>query len=364
MRIAFRVDSGHRMGSGHIMRCVTLAQALKEQGAEILFLTRPQRGDSVAVLEREHLPWQTLRSSAPPSGTLAHRDWLGTTQTLDAQECLTLLGDDPWDLIVVDHYALDRAWESQLHGTCQQVMVIDDLADREHKSAILLDQNLGRTPADYSGLVADEAALLTGVNFSLLKPIYARARKSVMTRRELRRLLVSMGGVDPDNVTATVLEALASTTLTNRIQVTVVLGAGYAYQAELEDLLGRLQLDVSVVRNVTNMHEYMVVADLAIGGAGTTSWERCCLGLPTVAIELADNQKTAIRGLAETGAAIAMQRHQIATELPQVVTVLANEPKRLEQMSQAALSLVDGQGLARVVDVIMARLATGQEIAK
>src|SRR5690606_35975420 len=190
------------------------------------------------------------------------------------------------DWLIVDHYALDARWESQQKDFCGRLAVIDDLASRPHSCDLLLDQNLGRRMQDYSHLVADNCELLIGPDYALLRPEFISARKHSLERREkpvLRNLLISMGGVDKDNVTSHVLEALKPCLLPNDTRISVVMGANAPWAGLVQQQAAMMPWCTEVVFNVDNMAQRMAESDFAIGAAGSTSWERCCLGLPAFA---------------------------------------------------------------------------------
>src|SRR5690554_1022852 len=358
MLIAFRVDAGISMGSGHVMRCATLAHALVAKGHEVCFFCRPQAGDLCAWLIAQG--FQVIELAAAIGGTEAnyHKDlhatqhgaWLGVTQAEDAAQTLAAVRVQP-DLWIVDHYGLDAYWHKQV-AVSTSLLVIDDLADRQYAADLLLDQNLGRSAKDYSGLT--EAEVLAGLDYVLLRPEFTRARKQSYTRQRLEHIVITMGGVDQPNATGIALNALLSTELATLRKITVILGQANPHKAEIAQL-GRLSQEVKIelVQGVDNMAERLCDADLAIGAAGTTSWERCAVGLPTVIVELAANQKLAAEALAVTGAAEPVALTELAEKLPALVKRIASTPDLLTYMSTQAYNLVDGGGTERVVERLL-----------
>jgi len=219
----------------------------------------------------------------------------------DARQTAALSGSVDW--LVVDHYEIDRRWERAMRPACRRLMVIDDLVDRPHDCDILLDQTFGRQPDEYDALTPDECRVLAGTRYALLRPEFAAGRPSALARRAagegIDHVLVSMGGFDPENRTHDVLETLADTPYARRLTVTVVVGADSAVSPN--PLRGRFR-KLDIRQQVANMAELMAAADLAIGAGGTTSWERCCMGLPSLVCVLADNQRDIARQLAAAGA--------------------------------------------------------------
>ena len=235
-------------------------------------------------------------------------------------------------------------------------MVIDDLADRHHDCNLLLDQNLGREAADYRGKVPDACEVLAGPKFALLRPEFSIFRESSPYRRtisEVKQLLVTMGGVDPDNATGAVIEALKSTFFSSQCKVIIVLGRDAPWLEQVRQFARELPMRAEVRVGVSNMAELMATSDLAVGAAGFTSWERCCLGLPTVLFVLADNQRSIALSLQKAGAARIFDRTEGKVSLSQLLSEIAGSVEELNRMSAMGRSLVDGRGTARVVSSLV-----------
>jgi UDP-2,4-diacetamido-2,4,6-trideoxy-beta-L-altropyranose hydrolase len=163
--IAFRVDANSQIGTGHFMRCLTLAVALKQCGAQIRFVSRdlPTYLRDMFVARDLDLVSLSSAEKEKPTRDLAHSHWLGASQAQDAKATIQALSDNSWDWLIVDHYALDVRWESTLRKSTKQIMVIDDLADRQHNCDVLLDQNLYRDmQTRYSDKVPAHCRLLLG----------------------------------------------------------------------------------------------------------------------------------------------------------------------------------------------------------
>lgn len=360
MIVAFRTDASLDIGTGHIMRCLTLADALRERGADCRFICRAHAGNLIELIrDRGHtvvaLPAapDDLPTDPVTAVTPAHAWWLGTDWATDASQTAAALGDAPLDWLIVDHYALDARWEHQLRPACRRLMVIDDLADRPHDCDLLLDQNLGRNASDYAPHVPHNCTLLIGPNYALLRPEFAALRAQSLARREkpqFKRMLIAMGGVDKDNATGQVLDALKDCALPAECEIRLVMGRHAPWIGPVNDTLRGLPYQATILVGVDNMAELMTQADLAIGAAGSTSWERCCLGLPTIMVVLADNQRALAAGLGKLGAAaVIAEIQQIVGGLPAIINSLIDCPKSLVAMSQAAASLVDGVGVDRIV---------------
>ena len=368
MKIAFRADASLQMGSGHVMRCLTLADALKAQGADCHFISREhpghllevirQRGYKanclVAQVQQAQAAIKNIVNEAPgPQQEPAHTAWLGSTWQADAQETAAILATLQPDWLVVDHYALDQRWEEALAPYYRKLLVIDDLADRPHRCDLLLDQNLGRQPQDYAGLVPAHCQLLIGPHFALLRPEFAALRPYSLQRRQaqpaLRQLLITMGGVDQPNATGQVLQALKTCALPADCRITVVMGLTAPWLQNVRELAAQMPWPTEVVVNVNDMAQRMADSDLAIGAAGSTSWERCCLGLPTLMVVLAENQQAGAQALEAAHAArLIGDVSDIATQLPLAVRELIDVNCQ-SRMSLAASAITGGQGVEKIL---------------
>ncbi|WP_090261279.1 UDP-2,4-diacetamido-2,4,6-trideoxy-beta-L-altropyranose hydrolase [Pseudomonas panipatensis] len=356
---AFRVDASLRMGSGHLMRCLTLADALRAAGAACHFITREHPGHLIAhISQRGHrlsvLPGADDNVGEASAGP-AHAAWLGATWAEDARQTAEALGAAGTDWLVVDHYAIERRWEQRLAGHCRHLMVIDDLADRAHVCDLLLDQNLGRRPEDYQSLVPSDCKRLIGPGFALLRPEFATWRLRSLADREqrpLRNLLISMGGMDRPNATGMILGSLHPL-MRQHDRIQVVMGSTAPWLESVQAQAGEMPCPTEVLVDTPAMAKLMAGCDLAIGAAGSTSWERCCLGVPSVMVILADNQRAVAEHLRNAGAALLIESpQQIASALPACLDQL-RAPGSLKQMARAAAAITDGQGTGRVLQALI-----------
>ena len=368
MKVAFRADASLQMGSGHVMRCLTLADALKARGAQCHFISRAhpghlletihQRGYKVnslvaPVLRAQEAIKKIVTKEPDPQQEPVHAAWLGSTWQADVQETAAVLASLQPDWLVVDHYALDQHWEEVLAPHYRKLMVIDDLADRHHCCDLLLDQNLGRQPEHYAPLVTAQCQVLTGPQYALLRPEFAALRPYSLQRRQarpaLRQLLITMGGVDQPNATGQVLQALKTCALPADCRITVVMGLTAPWLQNVRELAAQMPWPTEVVVNVNDMARRMADSDLAIGAAGSTSWERCCLGLPTLMVVLAENQQAGAQALEAAHAArLIGSVSNIATQLPQAVRELTDSKHQM-RMSLAASSITNGQGVEKIL---------------
>lgn len=348
------------------MRCLTLADVFTAKGAECKFICREHEGNLIEFIRSKGyvthvLPVAQEASEASPVAgqedfyfNLPHAQWLGATQAQDAEACAPILAAQRFDWLVVDHYAMDQHWEVALAPYYRQLMVIDDLADRAHNCDLLLDQNLGRQPAHYAQWVPAHCRVLTGPHYALLRPEFAALRTYSLQRRHaqpaLRQLLITMGGVDQPNATGQVLQALKTCAMPAKCHITVVMGSTAPWLQNVQELAAQMPWPTDVLVNVSDMAQRMADSDLAIGAAGSTSWERCCLGLPTLMVVLADNQKEAAEHLEHAGAAhcLSLNDH-LQQQIQDRLILLLNQSEQLSQMSICASEIADGKGFERIV---------------
>lgn len=358
--VAFRVDASLDIGTGHVMRCLTLADTLAACGVECRFICREHPGHLIGHIRNkgyrvDALP--AINENAHPTESQPHAHWLGCRWETDAVQTKAILTQSVPDWLVVDHYALDARWEKALQGCYRKLMVIDDLADRPHDCDILLDQTLGRQPPAYEGLVPARCRLLTGSAYCLLRPEFAAARARSLARRrarpEVAHVLVTLGGVDQENVTEQVLQALDGSDLPEGTCVSVVMGRTAPWIGQVRRRAGQARHATRVLVDVQDMAGLMADSDVAVGAAGSTAWERCCLGLPTLMLVLADNQRAVAAALDSAGAAVALGAP--ATGLPQLAGVLQRlrSPEVLLAMVDRAGAVTDGQGAARVMQAML-----------
>ncbi|WP_396432666.1 UDP-2,4-diacetamido-2,4,6-trideoxy-beta-L-altropyranose hydrolase [Limnohabitans sp.] len=358
--IAFRTDASLQIGTGHVMRCLTLADALRARGAQSTFICRPHTGHLLNMIrQRGHTA--TALAAADDGFTApsfpAHAQWLGTDWAKDAEQTRQALGGQVADWLVVDHYALAHQWEQALRPHSRRIMAIDDLADRPHDCDLLLDQNLGRQAQDYAGLLSGKTLTLTGPAYALLRPEFAQWREhSLQNRNEPQRknLLISMGGADQHNATGTVLDAIKSSNLPSDLRITVVMGPTAPWLAQVQAQAAAMPQSTQVLDGVSNMAQLMAESDLCIGAAGSSAWERCAMGLPTVVWIMAANQQKGALALQAHGAAvIAADSSQLTHHL---TTLLVDDQTSLSlrKMSHQASILTASDGTAQVVELLLA----------
>jgi UDP-2,4-diacetamido-2,4,6-trideoxy-beta-L-altropyranose hydrolase len=360
MHIAFRTDASLQIGTGHVMRCLTLAHALRERGAQCSFICREHPAHLIDLIRKRGFFVHALRCNQDwihKENIPSHAGWLGADWQADAEESKAGAGEMTIDWLIVDHYGLDSRWENAMRAYCHYIMVVDDLADRMHDCDLLLDQNLGRDVKDYDALLVGEAKTLIGPQYALLRPEFAALRIQSLARRQsnpqLRRLLIAMGGVDKDNASCEVLTALKTCTLSADLRVTVVMGPNAPWLTQVQAQARQMPWPTEVLVGVDNMAQLMAECDLAIGAAGGTAWERCSLGLPSLVLALAKNQWPGAFALQKAGAAVAIKTQQQITSFLKQLQAADSTKELLAKLSQAAAAVTDGEGCRRTVEHLL-----------
>jgi UDP-2,4-diacetamido-2,4,6-trideoxy-beta-L-altropyranose hydrolase len=295
------------------------------------------------------LSTKVIEPISPLEGVPSHVGWLGESWETDLVQTQAMLEGKQFDWLILDHYSLDSRWESGMRKLSDNIMVIDDLADRRHDCDLLLDQTLGRSEAVYKTLVPKKCALLTGSDYALLSPEFSKLRAYSLKRRikpKVEHLLISMGGIGQSNATGKVLESLKYSPLPQNCRITIVISDAVPWLDKIREQAEKLVWKTELKVNVFNMAELMANSDLAIGAAGGTAWERCCLGLPSIMITLADNQREIGFMLEQEQAAILISE---ISDVKEAVKLLCNSANKLSDLSLVSRKITDGTGVEKVL---------------
>lgn len=361
MKFCFRVDASLQIGSGHIVRCLTVADALARQGHESYFICREHEGHLIAYIHQKGYKVYSLKlinSQENCFGLTEYEKWLGVSEEKDAIETLEVLSQEKADWVVVDHYGLSVIWQNSIRQNVKKVLVIDDLANRKHAADIILDCGLTHDKSDYQPLNSIcNAHYLLGPQYALLRPEF-HAKRALIEKKprtfslDVLRILINLGGVDKDNVTGQVLSELTHYLNPQYLDITVVMGASAPHKTAVQEQVKELKFANQVVLvNVNNMADLMLEHDLAIGAAGSTAWERCCLGLPTIMLCMAENQKMIAADLNKVGAAIAIEQSEIGHKLLPILLTLNTD--KLQKMQKNAFQVTEGCGVELLVAAIL-----------
>jgi UDP-2,4-diacetamido-2,4,6-trideoxy-beta-L-altropyranose hydrolase len=329
------------------MRCLTLAGSLNRNGASVVFICRDLPGNIYDEVIKQKFKLCLLDGKGS-GGDYNPEDDAGATTGIIGNA-----GDVEW--LIVDHYAIGGAWENQLRGSVKRIMAIDDLADRSHNCNILLDQNLFDNPEErYGDLLPPGSVNLLGPRYALLRPEFTVAREGLHSLTgTIRRILISMGGADPHNVTVRALLAIKA--LDNPdITVDVAVGGANKHMDEIREISQDID-GCNIHHPADEMAGLMAAADLCLGAGGSTTWERCCLGLPTLFIAGSDYEIEIARSADAAGIGKYLGKYNEV--LPETIAREAEslfvDPGLIRLWSSNAAALVDGRGTERVCRAIM-----------
>ena len=342
MHVVFRVDASTDIGTGHVMRCLTLAHTLQNNHHKISFICRNLKGNLVQVINKSfHVTTLKNHQQSHHSEDNMHSHWLQTSWQQDADETiqsLNTLEKATW--LVVDHYALDINWETYVKPYVSNILVIDDLADRKHQANLLLDQNYyPNMERRYEKLLPIDCKQLIGPKYVLLRDEFISAHDKIKERsNKINTILVFYGGADASNLTLRTLDAIKS--IKTDLITHVIIGTMNPHEDIIRQTCKTMN-STHCYSNISNMAELMLEADLAICAGGTTTWERCYLGLPSIVLTLAHNQELVNKTIADLGACIhagdiSTSSDMISSEIKKLI----DNPSALTDISKNALSLM------------------------
>jgi UDP-2,4-diacetamido-2,4,6-trideoxy-beta-L-altropyranose hydrolase len=353
MRILCRTEASVEIGSGHVVRCATLAHSLAEAGHAVHFICRELPGNLNRWLEERGFQVSRLAAGAGRS----------ISEASDARQCLLAVGDQRFDWILVDHYGLGAGWEQAMAELADRVFAIDDLG-RPHHCNLLLDQNFTNPLQElYRQGSPVSCELLLGPTFALVRPEFAtfRAKSVGRSRISIDRVLVFMGGSDPLNETCKALNGIYQANR-SKLVVDVVIGAANPHRHAVEAACAGLQ-NATLHVQTSRMSELMAAADCAIGSAGSTTWERCVLGLPALVTILAENQAAIAEAVHVVGGHQLLGWHDAVTCEDYRCALSDLDAASLSRMSQCAAEICDGRGVERVVRRLTAQYASSNALS-
>lgn len=322
----FRLDADSQIGTGHLMRCLAIADTLSALGGRCGFLCRPL--------------------SPALQGLLSSHVYLPIA---DDDEALSRASELKPRWLIVDHYGLDIRFEQAAAAQVPQILVLDDLADRRHQATLLLDQGPLRQETEYRPLINADCRLLLGADYALLRPIYRQLRKTHCN--EFRRGLIGFGGADPAHACLQTLHSLIDAKLIHHYQWTLLAGAANPDYPQLHTLITGQQLPVTLLRHSDEVAHLLAAHDFAIGAAGGMTWERCCIGIPTLSIPIADNQQFNDAVIAHYQLGERLSLHELA-DPARLHAALAALQQNADIYRQRGQSLLDGLGLARIATLL------------
>lgn len=335
MNVVFRVDASIHIGSGHVMRCLTLGKQLKRHGMHVTFICRELEGNYIQFLRSADMDVVAIHEGQEigcmPEQATFEKDGF---QTIDIIETLGEV-----DLLIVDHYKLDVRWEKLVRPHVEKIMVIDDLANRKHDCNLLLDQNYYENfETRYDKLVPNDCERLLGPNNVLLRDEYLQIEPRTRIGM-ISNIFIFFGGSDPTGETLKALQAIKNI---REIHIDVVVGYANPYKENIERICNA-HSHITFHYQIDYMARLMNKADLAIGAGGAITWERCVLGLPSLTMTIADNQVEATKLLHNFGAIVYMGNSEdVSSKLIEYhVVKLINNPKKMRQLSEQSREIVD-----------------------
>ncbi len=337
-KVCFRLDSSVEIGMGHLVRCLTLAHELKKTGVSCFFACMELPGNGMAVIKSNHFSVFVLKSN-------------------DAEEFQSLLAGKDVDLLVVDHYQIGESWHVAVKPSVKKVMVIDDLANRFLQCDYLLDMGLGKVAFNYRGLIPDSCEMMLGEQYALLGEEFVFLRETAkikrIEQRSLKNVLISLGSIDIHDLLPNMIQVLSSNVHFEYLHFLVVVSARTPNIDKIRQAVDQSSR-FSLVEDSRTMAEHIVWADLGIGAAGITAYERCCLGLNSIVVPLMENQ---------LHFALELQRQDLVTvikntsELVNCIAVKLSEFIQdiafFNKKTMDCMALIDGLGARRVVKVLV-----------
>ncbi|MNI09630.1 UDP-2,4-diacetamido-2,4,6-trideoxy-beta-L-altropyranose hydrolase [compost metagenome] len=350
MNIIFRVDSSYEMGTGHVMRCLTLADELTKERAKVSFICRDLPGNLTNYITDRGYPVFLL-----PFHIKGDSSWLQVDFQTDAMETAQILMESPpVDCLIIDHYGIDQRWEKLIEKKVTKIVVIDDLADRPHQCSILLDPNCSYAEDRYQDLVPKGCVKLVGTRYAILRPEFRTVKKQLADRDgRINRILVFFGGTDPTNETLKTLQALSDFHFSS-LHIDVVVGEMNKNKDVIQQICNHMP-NVIFHCQIDYMAELMRKADFSIGAGGSSTWERCYLGLPSLSIVTADNQREITKLVHDQGAAccLGVSADVTTKRIEDGINSMLANPSLVKKMSLKALQLMGEDKFNDVIAMIM-----------
>ncbi len=352
MRVIFRVDASEKIGNGHFYRCLSLAEGLIERGAETQFICKDLDRNLNDLLKDKSIPVLSLINTKKKSelNNESYADWLGISQKEDAEETICALQGSKPDYLIVDHYALDAKWEGQIKKHVKRLILIDDLAEKQHLCDIVINQGYFSAKEDYLKLIPENCQLLLGPDYVLLSAAYKQALKKMVVRQgKLEHLLIFFTAGDDNGETLKALKGLSQ---------------GFKF-SHVDVVVGKNNYDSDDIKNICihqgwqfhcqidYMAELILEADLVIGSAGANSWERCVLGAPALVTIMADNQQANATALEKMNAIVCIGDYKSTSPETYRNALLKINNNKLQAMSSSAGKLIDTNGVDRICDYLL-----------
>ena len=335
-KIYFRCDSSFDIGSGHVIRCLTLANFLKKKGLFTTFICKETKGNLFDVILKHNHNLVVLSNNKK-------NIWED-----DAQEIIDKIKDfnSSKDWMVVDHYFLNKDWETRISSKLYKLFIIDDLCDRPHYGNILLNQNyLPGIRSQYKKILSSKTKILLGPKYALLSPEYKATRKliKINKKKKLQRVIIFFGATDHKEQTIKCLSILSKINL-KLLKIDIVIGLANKKKKLIEEITNKIDNAILHVQ-IPSLCNLMKNADLYLGSGGTTTWERCCLGLPSIVISTSENQVRQNEYLFNKGVIKYLGKAEsVSEENIRTALLMFAEGYDSTKMSKKALKITNGNG--------------------
>ena len=346
MRIAFFVDAGAQIGTGHLTRCLNLANYCSKLGHEIAFYLFSEN-----TLFLEQISKKGFDAFFHKVRFEKHGNKVVKLDSFDEKTSQKMMLDFVLSftptICLADSYFLNQYWVQFFKKYVKKIGFIDDQADRKLCGDFLLDQNLDACWEKYKDLIDNNTVAMFGPEYAIMAPEFSELRNKSITRKlssKIDRLFINFGGSDPENFTEKTIRAIIKCDKLKRLKLTIVCGRAYRFEKSLRNFLRYSDFEYECLFNVSNMADLMAKSSIAIGGGGTTALERCCMGLPTLQFIMAENQRQGTLALAEANAVKKVSNFD-------EVNKIFGEINQSEYINMvlSACRLVDGSGAHRVI---------------
>ena len=337
-----RVDSGLDIGLGHVMRCFALAEVIKNMNFNVYFISKGIEGNVIKNVENYGYKVFRIDSKAIKSSKSHWKmDAVKTTKIIQRFK-------NEKNLLLVDNYELSNMWETWLKLVVDKIIVIDDFLNRSHNCDLFIDQNLHTSKKERNKINCKK---LLGPKYALLRKEFIKSRKIVKKRSgKINRILVSFGGSDEKNQTLKVLKAIKKLDK-EKINVDVIVGEPNKNKIKIKKICSMLK-NSTYYQQTKNMAKIMNKADLAIGAGGIITWERCCLGLPSIVSIVSKNQEDAVNAVSKKGCLINLGRAERLISEDYLNAIKKLDSRKLIRMQKKCMELIDGRGTERVAKQI------------
>ncbi|TWI72370.1 UDP-2,4-diacetamido-2,4,6-trideoxy-beta-L-altropyranose hydrolase [Desulfobotulus alkaliphilus] len=359
--VIFRTDASQIIGTGHVMRCLTLASEFKKKGIQCHFVCKNHPGNLTSKIQEQGFTVHLIPLSKKVHHTNSqyqdsYNPWLGSSSKEDAAETLKILKLLKPLWVVLDHYSIGSQWERQIRPFTSKIMVLDDLANRTHDCDILLDPNRNPDSDDYKPLTPSHCTLLLGSAYVLLREEFINMQAQSLERRNcpaLNNILITMGGTDPNNNTGRILKYLQESPSIKDLNISVVLGSQAPHLKTIQQQIKLLSCTTQLYIDTKNMATIMAENDLAISACSSTSWECCYMGLPAILLVTAENQKFLADSLKKNSSLWIFNNSDYGiSKIPEIITELKKNNDAFKKINPQNQSLIDGRGKERIIDQI------------